>query len=55
MDDAHTALGGANANAQNSVEQPIANQNADLINVEYGVNDVDPGDDIPSQVHSFGI
>ena len=57
MDDAAKVLEGttANENAVNAVRQQVANQNADLITAEYGADGNRPHDDMPPQVHSFGV
>ena len=57
MDDAAKVLEGttANENAVNAVHQQVANQNADLITAEYGADGNHPNDDMPPQVHSFGV
>ena len=57
MDDAAKVLEGAasDENAPNAIHQQAANLNADLMNTEYGADGGHPTDDMPPQVHSFGV
>jgi len=57
MDDAAKVLEGTtpDENATNAIDQQAANLNADLINTEYGADGGRPTDDMPPQVHSFGV